>query len=268
MRSSMPPSSLPLSNWFVVSLRPVGQHRLLLRAAQVLGAHGLSLPGLRLAAREDTPTCKALDIALDCQRVIFTSPSAVRFSVRLRTLKPQTPHARIQQRVFALGTATGSALRRAGMANVTVPAQATSEGLLALPDLQSVQGRDIGIVTAPGGRGLLAQGLRERGARLAIAEVYERAPARLSRSHIRHLIDAHGRGAVCVTSAEALRNVIAALPGDALAVLMRCVAVVSSPRLEAIARDAGFHTTIRAQAPTPRGLIDALSTYASGQGFR
>ncbi len=259
----MPPSSLPLSNWFVVSLRPVGQHRRLLRAAEALGADGLSLPGLRLMAREDTPTQVTLDAALECARVIFTSPAAVRFTVRMRTLG-----AKPRQVVFALGEATRTALRRAGIAEVTVPPLATSESLLALPELASVRGARIGIVTAPDGRGLLAQYLREHGATLAIAEVYARMPARLNRAHSQRLLDTRGHGAVCVTSAEALHNVLAALPHAARAALLRCIAVVSSERLLAIARDAGFQTIIRADAPTPRALLDALCTHASQRGFR
>jgi len=263
----MPPSYLPLSNWFVVSLRPVGQHRRLLHAAKALGADGLSLPGLRLAAREDTPTRVVLGSALQCAQVIFTSPAAVRFAVRLRMLPPDAPMGE-PRTVFALGATTRAALHRAGFADVVVPSQATSESLLALPGLASVRGMRIGIVTAPDGRGLLAQRLRERGAALVIAEVYARMPARLDRTHARRLLDARRHGAVCVTSAEALGNVLAALPDAARAALLRCVAVVSSERLEAIARAAGFPTVIRADAPSPRALLDALRAHASQRTFR
>jgi len=263
----MPPSSPPLSNWFVVSLRPVGQHRRLLHAAEALGADGLSLPGLRLTAREDTPTRAALDAALLCSRVIFTSPAAVRHAVRLRMLAPDAQNARMRH-TFALGETTHAALRRAGISKVLVAQHATSEGLLALPEFASISGAQIGVVTAPGGRGLLASRLRERGATLAVAEVYARTPARLNATHARHLLEARGHGAVCVTSAEALRNVLGALPDAARTALLGCRAVVSSPRLEAIARESGFQTVIRADAPTPRSLLNALCAHASPQGFR
>lgn len=253
-------SSLPLSGWFVVSLRPVGQHRALLRAAAALGADGMSLPGLRLRAREDTPTSVTLDAALRCPRVIFTSPAAVRCTVRLRMLAPDVQPAR--QRVFALGEGTRAALRRAGIADVQVPRQATSEALLALPELASVSGKRIGLVTAPDGRGLLAPRLRERGATLVVAEVYSREPARLGKLHAQRLLDVRGHGAACITSAEALRNVIAGLPDAARAALLRCVAVVSSARLEAIARAAGFAEVIRADGPSPRDLLNALIAHA------
>src|SRR6185312_12626032 len=135
--------------------------------------------GLRLAAREDTPTGTALDTALACENVIYTSPSAVRFAMRLRMLRQQSRRSRSIPRVFALGAATAAALRRAGIDGILVPPRADSESLLALPELQPVQDQTVGLVTAPGGRGLLAQELRKRGARLAVAEVYERRPARV-----------------------------------------------------------------------------------------
>ena len=192
----------------------------------------------------------------------------MRFAIRLRMWQPDAQRPYSPQRVFALGQATADALRRVGIDAVEVPQEATSEGLLALPGLRSLTSKQVGVITAPGGRGLLAERLRERGAKLAIAEVYARAPARLNRGHVQRLLDAHGQGAVCVTSAEALRNVLAALPDDARKVLLGCTAVVSSIRLEAVAREAGFDTVVRAQAPTPRGLIEALHTHASGHRFR
>ena len=259
----MPLSSPTLSGWFVVSLRPVGQHRALLRAAVAAGADGLGLPGLRLKAREDTPSRAALDAALRCPCVIFTSPAAVRCAVRLRMLC-----VRPRQHVLALGDGTRAALRRAGVADVLLPQQATSESLLALPELVSVRGSRIGLVTAPDGRGLLARRLRERGATLAIAEVYAREPARLNRTHARRLLDARGLGAVCITSSEALCNVLAALPDVARAKLLDCTAVASSARLQAIARDAGFAAVIRADGPTPRDLLDALGIHANRRRFR
>jgi uroporphyrinogen-III synthase len=264
----MPPksrslSSPPLSGWFVVSLRPVGEHRALLHAARVAGATGIALPGLRLRAREDTPTRVALNAALRCPRVIFTSPSAVRSAVRLRTLQ-----TRPRPQIFALGEGTRTALRRAGIADVRVPDEANSERLLAMTDFESVAGARIGLVTAPGGRGLLARRLRERGATLAIAEVYAREPARLNRGHADALLAVHGRGAVCVTSAEALRNVFDALDDRGRTRLLECVAIVSSARLHAIARDAGFARVIDAAGPEPRALIRALAAHAEPQRFR
>lgn len=256
-----------MANWFVVSLRPVGQQRALLRAARTLGAAGIALPGLRLAAREDTPTRTALDSALAAEFVIFTSPAAVRFARRLLGQGSAAAGRLSMPRCFALGAATASALRRLGAA-VELPARADSEALLALPDLRDVRGRRIGLVTAPGGRGLLAAQLRERGAELALAEVYERRPARLSRRHLDALRAARGSGALCLTSAEAMANVLAALPANASARLRELVVLASSERLRALAHAAGFGTVLVAAAPTPRALLERLVAHVDGRRFR
>ena len=49
-----------------------------------------------------------------------------------------------------------------------------SEGLLALPVLADVHGLRIGLVTAPGGRGLIAAQLQAAGATIERADVYQR----------------------------------------------------------------------------------------------
>ncbi|MBS0463774.1 MAG: uroporphyrinogen-III synthase [Proteobacteria bacterium] len=257
--SSLPPS-LPLSNWWVVSLRPCGQHQRLLRPAIALGAEGIGLPGLRLTARTEASARDALDTVWRCENVIFTSPAAVRFAMRLRT----APLARAQSliRAFALGAATAAALRRAGFAQVAVAARADSEGLLALPEWRALPTTCVGLVTAPGGRGVIAAHLRARGHKLAIAEVYQRQPARLDAGHTRRVLAVGDALAVCVTSAQALTNVLSALPEAARSKLLAGVAVVSSPRLEAIAHEAGFAGTLRATGPTPRELLDALVAHA------
>jgi len=81
--------------------------------------------------------------------------------------------ARTRQ-AFAVGAGTAAALRRAGIADVSTPARMDSEGLLALPGLQELDGTTLGLVTAPGGRGEITPALQQRGARVLRADVYER----------------------------------------------------------------------------------------------
>src|SRR5690606_7695353 len=69
------------------------------------------------------------------------------------------------------------ALRRAGVSGVLAPTRMDSEGVLALPALASLRGRQVALVTAPGGRGLIAPTLAARGAQVLRADVYERVPA-------------------------------------------------------------------------------------------
>jgi len=275
----MPQAPLPLSGWFVVSLRPVGRHAAVRRAALEFGAATISLPGLRLRAREDAPTRRALADALDCERVIFTSPAAVRSATPLQTLATVRKRAVAERVVLAIGRGTAATLRLAGVDAVTTPETETSEGLLALPELRHVAGARIGLITAPGGRGLIASTLAAHGADLRIAEVYAREPARLTRRHIEALLDATGSGALLLSSAEALANVLAALPDAARARLLDCTVIASSERLAdvaraagfirfPVARDAGFKRIAMAVSAQPRELLAALAAHAKSQRFR
>src|SRR5207342_41081 len=140
---------LPLQGWYVISLRPLGQHGPLRHQAGKLGARTFALSTLRL---RPLPAGAALAEALRCPRVLATSPAAVRFAAAQRTLRP-----RAGQRWFAPGAGTAAALRRAGVGveQVHFPARGTgAEALLEDPLLQQLAGARIGVITAPGGRDL------------------------------------------------------------------------------------------------------------------
>lgn len=258
----MPQAPLSLSGWFVISLRPVGQQGAVRRAIRGVGAIPLSVPGLRLRMRDDVDTRDALAAALACKRVIFTSPVAVRSAAQLQTLA-----AVRKPLVMAIGRGTQAALRREAIGTVVCPPIETSEGLLALPELHDVAGVSIGLVTAPGGRGLLASTLTARGAELRIAQVYSREPARLTRRHFEALLDAKGSGALLLSSAEAFTNVLAALPEVARSRLRDCLVVASSARLAEIARAAAFMRIVSAAGANPREMLAALVAHAKSERF-
>jgi uroporphyrinogen-III synthase len=254
-----------LAVWTVISLRPVPQQASMRRAIAARGAHALALPALRLGPMADaTAARRALRAALSCPRVLFTSPAAVSHAA---ALAPLTCGAR--QRMFAVGRGTARALARHGVV-ATHPAEHAmrSEGLLALPDFApgsfTREHAAVGLVTAPGGRGLLAHALRARGAQLHVAEVYRRLPPRFDRRHRDALLASSAPRALLLTSGEALDNVLAGLPPEALVPLRDSLVVASSARLAQQARDSGFARTLEAGAPTAQALLDALEAHARG----
>lgn len=238
---------------YVISLRPSGEHAALRRAAAQRGLRVLALSPWRLEPLADTATRQALRAALAADIVVFTSPAAVRAARALRTLR-----ARRGQAWCAVGSGTAAALRRAGVAAVQVPDRMDSEGLLAMPALSAVQGKRIGVVTAPGGRDALAPALRARGAHVLRADVYRRvtlAPAPRAIAALRSL-DAPAW--LALSSGEALAHLLATLPADAARVLRRSRVVAASDRLVALARAEGFARVVRAGGPRPRDLIAAV----------
>ncbi|HYG07544.1 MAG TPA: uroporphyrinogen-III synthase [Stenotrophomonas sp.] len=244
----------------LISLRPAAQHDSLRHGARRLGMDLIAVSPWRLRALEDEATRTALDAALDAPVVVFTSPMAVRAAVRLWPAR--APAAAAENQWLAVGEGTALALRRAGVQTVRTPARMDSEGLLALPALAAAA--HVGLVTAPGGRGLLAAELHRRGTALVRADVYERVPLPLSAALLARLRALHGPTVLAISSAEALERVLVQLPEDVLARWREQPAVVASARLGELAREHGFVRVVRAEGPRPRQLLAAAS--AAGKG--
>lgn len=247
-------ASRPLGGIRVAITRPAGAGAALTRAVRKLGGTPILLPGSSLRAIADTTAArKMLKAALDCDIVIFTSPAAVRFARQLALLRSRA-------QILAPGAGTLRALRRAGLVNAQAPAREDSEGILALGVLKDVRDRRIGIIGAPGGRGLLAPELGARGAEVMQAHVYRRLPARLDRRHVEALLHGDGRRPlyVLLSSAEALANILNGLPDDARRALLAGTAAVSSVHLASAARRAGFAGVRRAASAHATSLLAAV----------
>jgi uroporphyrinogen-III synthase len=241
-----------LAKWYVISLRPRGQHAALRRAAAARGARLIALSPQRIELRDDKATRAALRDAWAAPVVVFTSPNAVRAARALRDLK-----RRRTQQVFALGEGTARALRRAGIDEVHAPRRMDSEGLLGLPAFAELRGDDVGLVTAPGGRDRIAPVLRARDIRVLRADVYARVPVPLASRALQLLRTNPSRLLLALSSGEALQQAWAVVPEDVRAVLARARVLAASERLAALAREHGFTDIRIARSARPRDLMAA-----------
>lgn len=245
------PGAVPL----VVSLRPANDHAAMRRAAAAHGWRVIALSPWKIIVRADGPTRASLRTALAADIVIATSPAAVRAAHTLSPLR-----VRRGQSFCAVGSATAAALRRAGVSDVLSPERMDSEGLLALPALHAVQGRAVGLLTAPGGRDLIAPTLRERGAHVQRADVYAREPIACSPASLARLRAYDGPLLLPVSSGEALQLVFKAAPSDLLARLRGARVLAASARLAALARTLGCDDVRIATGPRPAQLLAAAAT--------
>ncbi|MEO6968034.1 MAG: uroporphyrinogen-III synthase [Rhodanobacteraceae bacterium] len=242
----------PLDGARVAITRPAGTGAAIARQVRALGGAAFSLPGSSLRSVDDAVATRvSLDRALRADFVIFSSPAAVRFASGLRPLRTRSI-------LLAPGHGTAGALKRAGVGNAIAPARADSEGLLALPILQQLRGKAVGILGARGGRGLLQRELAARGADVAFAEVYRRMPARLDRRHARALTRGRAPLYVPLSSGEALANLMAGLPDAARRALLAGTAIASSARLQRAARLAGFARVLCAGSAHDADLIETI----------
>lgn len=239
--------------WTLISLRPQGQHAALRRAVAGLGGHVLALSPWRLQRLHGTPVVRQLQRTLNCDRVVFTSPAAVAAAASLLTLveAQRSPW-------LTVGEGTARALQAHGISEVHAPQRMDSEGLLALPVLADVQGLRIGLVTAPGGRGLIAAQLQAAGARIERADVYQRRLLRLTPRTLARLAHSAFPWVLAVSSGEALQHFWQQLPPALQQRLQaHATAVVASDRLSEQARALGLQHVVRAAGPTTAQLVAA-----------
>jgi uroporphyrinogen-III synthase len=242
-----------LQGWTVVITRPAGTASALARQVRARGGRPLLLPGLALHVAGDVEATRtALRAALQDEVLLFSSPAAVRYAAALLELKTDAP-------VFAVGQGTARALRRHGLHAQVPSRRQDSEGLLELPALQQLRGRRVALIGADGGRGVLREQLRARGARLREVHVYCRLPARLDRRHHEALQQLPAGACVLLSSAEALANLQQQLPPPAWRRLSAAVAVVSSERLATAAATAGFAHRQMAASALPADLLAAAA---------
>jgi len=248
--------------WTLISLRPRGQHAALRRAARAAGGTVLGLSPWALQARSDAGARADLAQALAADRVVFSSPAAVHAAARLAPLGGPHPG-----QWLAVGSGTAAVLAQYGAPAVQAPARMDSEGLLALPALQQLHGLRAGLVTAPGGRGIIAETLEQRGAQLLRADVYARHRLRLPPRSLQRLRGMARPWVLAVSSGEALAELLAQLPADLQAAVREAIVAAASERLGHQAAAAGFATVHIAPGPLPTQMVAAahaaLITHAS-----
>ena len=250
----MPAHATPgrLSGCYVISLRPVAGHGPIRRAAAKLGARTLALSPWRITQLDDINARRALQRLLAAPRVVFTSPAAVAAAAALQPLRPMPG-----QQWLAVGAGSARALRRAGAGDIPSPGRMDSEGLLAMPALREVRGLDVGLVTAPGGRGVIAATLADRGARVLRANVYERTAIAPSPRAVAALRALDAPAWLLLSSGEALEQVMATLPADAQAGLRTAAVVAASERLAGLARGHGLRVAAVAASARSADMLAA-----------
>jgi uroporphyrinogen-III synthase len=225
------------------------------RAASAHGLRVLALSPWRIAVRDDIATRDALRAALASNIVIVTSPAAARATAALESM-----NTRYGQVFYAIGATTATTLRRMDCLAVLSPERMNSEGLLALHDLRDLHGRDVGLLTAPGGRDLITTTLRERGAQVHRADVYAREVVALSPASLTKLRAFDGPLLLPVSSGEALLRVFEQAPPDLAMRLRGAQVIAASARLAALAQTQGCSDVRIAAGPRPVQLLAAAQT--------
>jgi uroporphyrinogen-III synthase len=241
----------------VLVTRPRDQAEALLEAIRSEGGMAIAFPALEIAPPADPHVLSTLIGRLrEFDLLIFVSPTAVRQAWPLIVARHgDWPHG---FSLAAIGQGSARALKEHGAKHVLVPESGSdSESLLALPKLQDMAGKRVLIFRGEGGREVLADVLRRRGAAVDYAECYRRQRPSLDPRPILGLWAAGGIQAVTVTSSEILTNLIELLGPDGLVWLRATPLFVIHERIAAAAHQHGLEQVFVTMSGD-EGLMAAL----------
>ena len=239
----------PLQGLNIVVTRPRDQAVGLTRRITELGGNVILFPLLEIAPAADASELNTLKQHLSTyDLLIFISPNAVKYGMNALGNVPNSV------RVATVGQSSAMALHHLGIAQVIAPTERfDSEALLALPALQNVAGWKVAILRGNGGRELLGDTLKVRGARVHYVTCYERSKPALDADSVLKACP----HALNVTSSEALGNLWQGLTDAHKARFANLPLFVPHARIAELAQQQGWKNIVLTDARDD-GLLAAL----------
>ena len=205
-----------LSGITIAITRPVDQAKKLSALITEAGGTPVLYPLIEITALADYSQFEAViqDI-YDYDWAIFISSNAVQNGMP-RLVKVGIP-SKLQ--FAAIGPVTASELQSFGVNQVLTPSshiqdsdkskvRFDSESLLALPEMQAMQGKKVMLFRGIGGRDVLAETLKSRGATVTFAECYQRINPQTNCDLLASLYNENKLHGIVITSSEAMRHLL------------------------------------------------------------
>lgn len=216
-------------------------------------------PTVEITAAANTALAnEQLQLLVSADIAIFTSANAVHHAEQitplLQIISPQTA-------VLAVGPATAAALELHGVQAKLPHDDFSSQGLLGLRELQQVTGKSILLVRGNGGLSTLPDALLSAGAKLHLAEVYQRQIPD-NASILKRLFHTELPQIISTTSNESLSNLVTLVCVEERPHLWHIPLIVNSARGEQLARSLGFCDDILRASPVgDHGQISTLKAW-------
>lgn len=201
----------PLSGFGIVITRPQDQAQTLGKSIQTAGGEAFYFPLIEITGLENYSTFEQTIAQLDqFDLIIFISSNAVQNAMpRMQKQWPKRPE---KCTFAAIGPVTKQALEDFGVERVITPqGRFDSESLLALENMQYMQGKKVLIVRGVGGRELLAKTLEARGAEVQFAECYQRINPQKDLDFLLTLAHKKTCHVIVMTSSEAMQHYLTML---------------------------------------------------------
>uniref|UniRef100_Q479S9 Uroporphyrinogen-III synthase n=1 Tax=Dechloromonas aromatica (strain RCB) TaxID=159087 RepID=Q479S9_DECAR len=251
----------PLAGRTIVVTRPQAQAAPLAEAIAAAGGKPLVFPLLEISpATDPQPLIEAVARLESYSLAVFISPNAVDHALPAILAHGGWP---VSLKPAAVGQGTARELAAKGVFGCVVPSERfDSEALLELPEMaaESVNGRRVVIFRGDGGRELLADTLRERGASVDCITCYRRSGPSAG---VQPLLAAWQSGqldALTVSSSEGLRYLVDRLDAEGRAFLQKTPLFVPHARIAENARALGLSNIILTEA-ADAGILAGLGAY-------
>ncbi len=251
----------PLAGRTIVVTRPRAQAAPLADAIAAVGGTPLISPLLEILPVADPQALEASVTRLPgAALAIFISPNAVTHALPVILAHGPWPAGALPA---AVGQGTLKALAAHGVTGCVAPRERfDSEALLALPEMagERVNGKRLVIFRGDGGRELLAETLRARGAEVECVTCYRRAGPP---GGVDALLEGWRAGrldALTVSSSEGLRYLVELLDDEGRSHLARTPLFVPHARIAENARASGLHKIILTDA-ADAGILAGLLAY-------
>lgn len=243
----------------ILVTRPSGQGEALCGLITENGGRAIHFPTISIGPAEDPVVARGLlQKIADYHIVIFISSNAVKYG--LEFMRPNAIPPELIK--CAVGKRTAQTLEENGITvDVKPDGSFDSESLLAVPGLNKVAGKRVLILRGNGGRRLLGDTLRERGAEVDYAEVYSRSIASTDSGP---LLDAWEKeiDIATATSREVLENLVSLLGEAGHAMFCKTPLVVVSERVKVRAEELGCSSVILADEASDQGLLSAICKWS------
>ncbi len=253
----VPVKTMSIPTILVTRPSPAGEQ--LVNRLRTLGLMAYHAPLVNLSPGNDLTRLPVLLQAMQPGDLVFVlSQNAIRYIHPLLNRNKLSWPAKLTY--YAIGRSTALALQAVSHLPVNYPLNvSTSEGLLALPELQRVNGKQALLLRGNGGRALLGETLIIRGAKVSYCECYQRNPVYYD-AHKQSAYWQHARiNTLVVTSGEMLQQLYTLIPAYYRSFwLLHCRMIVVSERLAAYANRLGWHDVRVAEGADNDALIREL----------
>lgn len=243
----------PLAGLSIAVTRPREQAIGLARRIEQAGGMPLLFPLLEISPVADQAALRAQVSRLaQFDLAIFISPNAVKYGMAALGSLPGS------LRIATVGQGSAQALRELGITGILAPSgRSDSEALLALPELQDVSGWRVAILRGDGGRELLGDTLKLRGATVEYITCYQRGQSGFDAAALLQAAP----DAITVTSSEAFNHLWGRLGLQGRTRLAAIPLFVPHARIAELARQKGWRHVLVSESGDD-GMLAALIAWS------